>query len=252
MTRWSATPREQRSSLRVRAKGSIELRCGTLAIRGRIVDVAAGGVRFRATDARAIADFVGTRVVALLAFDHDALRVFSLRATVVRGSAATAMVAIELSRPPLAYTERVCDELVAATAHDAAPHVMIVDAASGERHSIADAFRHGGCGVTEVSTPAEAIAQLDRDRFDPGVMAIADTVPPQIAEELRAEVRRRLPDIHMVAIGRSSVNVHPASSWLSSCDARGDLAVRVGRVITAHTVRRHPQCQGDRTWWLGT
>jgi hypothetical protein len=69
--------------------------------------------------------------------------------------------------------------------HDSQPRMILVDTRGKRRNTIANAFRSGGCDVIEASTPLEAIAHLGGSRFELGLIAIADTVPETVAEELR-------------------------------------------------------------------
>ena len=245
---WGAPlPREMRRSIRVRSKGSIQLRRGARAIRGRVVDLAAGGVCLQADGARSLRDLVEERVAIVLSLDACASQ-FSLKGRVLRANATTKLIAIELYNVSSAFEAYVREELVAANVYDAAPHVIIVDAASETRDAIAHAFRAGGCEVTEVATPWEAIAALDGGRFEPGVIAIADTVPETVAKDLREFMRREHPQAHMVAIGTSAQNRDPAGSWISTRDPKGDVAIRVGRVITAHAGRHQARCAPAPKW----
>lgn len=242
--------REMRRNMRVRSKGSIQIRRGAHAIRGRVVDLAVGGVCLEADGALDVRDLVGQRVAVGLQLDASSTGMFALRGLVLRASAATRQVAIKLDDVTSDFEACVRDEVVAGRVHDAAPHVIIVDAPSETRDAIASAFRAGGCEVTEVSTPWEAIAELDRRRFEPGVIAIADTEPETIAIDLRDFMRREHPEAHMVAIGTSAQHRDPAGSWISARDPKGDVAIRVGRVITAHAARHRARCAPDPKWRL--
>ncbi|HEV7557667.1 MAG TPA: PilZ domain-containing protein [Kofleriaceae bacterium] len=234
-----------RRVIRVRSKGSIELRRGTHAIRGRVVDLATGGICLHADEPIDVGELLAQHVAIALRLDASPTSLFALRGRVVRASAATKLVAIELYDVTSAFEDRMRAEVAAARAFDAMPHVMIVDATPETRQAIACAFRAGGCQVTEVSTPSEAIAELDHGQFDPEVIAIADTVPERIAVDLRAVIRREHPEAHMVAIGTSAQHRDPAGSWISTRDPKGDVVIRVGRVITAHAARHRARCAPD-------
>jgi len=242
--RWSeaTAPRELRRTMRVRSKGSIRVQRGTRSIRGRVVDLAVGGVSMRADGATDLTRLVGTHVAVELRLDAGSTMLFSLQGRVLRASSATRMVAIELCEVTSAFEGCVRDELSAGSEYDAVPHVIIVDVASPRRHSIARAFRSGGCEVSEASTPWEAIARLGRGQFEPGIIAIADTVPESVAEELREFLSGEHPLAHMVDIGASARGRDPASSWINGHDPNGDVAIRVGRVITAHAGRCRQRC----------
>jgi hypothetical protein len=243
-------PREMRRTVRVRSKGSIQLHRGARAIRGRVVDLATGGLCLHADIGTDLGDLVGQRVPIVLRLDASSAVPFVLRGRVLRATTTTRLVAIQLDDVPASFEACVRDEVAAARTYDAAPHVIIVDAACETRELIAHAFRTGGCQVVEVSTPWQAIDELDHGRFEPGVIAIADTVPEAIANDLRAFMRREYPEAHMVAIGTSAHNRDPAGSWISTRDPKGDVAIRVGRVITAHAGRHRARCAPDPKWRL--
>jgi CheY-like chemotaxis protein len=238
-------PHEQRRTMRVRSKGSIRIGRGRHVVRGRVVDIAIGGVGMSVDLASDRLDLVGKRVGVELRLDASAGATFALHGHVRRSSART--LAIELDDVPAAFEDCVQDELLSALEFDQSPHVVLVDIASAQRGAIASAFRRGGCSVTEVATPLEAIARLDRTRFEPGVIAIADTWPESVAEELREFLSAQHPRAHRVAIGKSRGGRDPAGSWLSTANPNDDLDVRVGRVLTAHAVRHQPRCGSDPT-----
>ncbi|HSD88875.1 MAG TPA: PilZ domain-containing protein [Kofleriaceae bacterium] len=237
-------PHEQRRTTRVRSKGWIRVYRGPHTINGRVIDLGTGGVSMLADGATGLETLAGSPVEVDLRLDESATMLFSLHGRVVRASSATGIVAIELLDVGVLFEKCIARELCAASDYDASPHVILVDAACAQRDSIANAFRAGGCKVTEVSTPWEAIAHIDRNQFEPSVIAIADTQPEQVAEELREFLRVEHPQAHMVAIGRSSLDRDPASSWLSGSDPNSDVVVRVGRVITAHAARHEPRHSG--------
>jgi len=201
----------------------------------------------RADGATGLRRLVGEHVVVELRLDASSTILFSFHGRVLRASSATRMVAIELCDVTSAFEDCVRDELLAGSEYDAMPHVIIVDVASPRRHSIARAFRDGGCEVSEVSTPWEAIARLGRGQFEPGIIAIADTVPESVAQELREFLSGEHPEAHMVDVGTSARDRDSASSWISGHDPDGDVATRVGRVITAHAGHSRQRCGSDPT-----
>lgn len=66
-------------------------------------------------------------------------------------------------------------------------HVLLVDPVGERRREVATSLRAFGRRVTEAATPLEALYCLD-EGLPPHVMAIADTSPITIGEELRAYV----------------------------------------------------------------
>jgi hypothetical protein len=234
---WTETPRERRRTVRVRSKGSVRLRHGAQLIRGRILDLGVGGVSLRTEPPVGLGPYIGEPVRVEVRLDARSKQ-FTLDGSVLRSAAATCVVAVVFDEAPSDFEACVQEELVAAGKHDALPHMILVDGTVRRRHAFARAFRSAGCDVTEVSTPLEAIARLGRLRFDPGVIAIADSVPESTADDLRRFLCDEHPQAHMVVIGRSNRHSKLGASWLSWTDSGGDLDLRVGRVVTAHGVRR--------------
>ncbi|HET7503594.1 MAG TPA: PilZ domain-containing protein [Kofleriaceae bacterium] len=235
---WMERRHELRSAMRVRSKASICIHGGSRTIRGRVVDLAVGGVCVRADLPFGLICLIGRLVHVDLRPDTRASKQFVLTGRVLRVSPPTGNIAIKFDAVPEGFEDFVQDELLAAVQHDSLPRMILVDTRGPRRNTIANAFRAAGCDVTEASTPLEAIAHLGGSRFEPGLIAIADTVPESVAEELREFVLVEHPGAHMVAIGRSAAHRGRAESWLCSTNARGDLQTRVSRVITAHRSRR--------------
>lgn len=234
--KWTETPRERRRAIRVRSKGSIRIQHGARLIGGRILDLCVGGVSVRADLPLELAPHDGEAVRVDVKLDACSKQ-FSLAGHVVRSRPATRVIAIAFDNATNEFKDCVQDELLAAVKHDAVPRMILVDKVAKRRGVFADAFRGAGCSVTEVSTPLEAIAWLGQSQFEPGVIAIADSVPESIAHDLRQYLCEQYPETHMVAIGGSRRTHDQSSSWLSWADGRKDLRLRVGRVITAHGAR---------------
>ena len=231
---WLETPHELRSALRVRSKGSIRIHCSNHVIRGRLVDMTVGGICVRTELPTGL---IGESVRVDLTLDAASKR-FALLGRVLRVSVPTRRVALGFDAAPEGFEDCVQDELLAAVKHDTLPRMILVDTAEARRSEIATAFRNAGCHVTEASTPLEAIAYLGRSRFEPGLIAIADSVPETVAEQLREFLLDEHPAAHMVSIGASAAHRAPAASWLCSTNVRGYLQPRVDRVMTAHGSRR--------------
>src|SRR3954471_5504182 len=220
---WLETPHELRRAMRVRSKGSIRIHCGNRVIPGRMVDLAVGGVCVRTEPPIGLLGLLGELVRVDLKLDADASRHFALLGRVLRVSIPTLRMAIGFDAVPDDFEDCVQDELLAAVEHDVLPRMVLVDTVGGRRNKIASAFRNAGCHVTEASTPLEAIAQLDGSRFELGIIALANTVPETVAEQLREFLLAKHPGTHMVAIGRSAAHRDPAGSWLCSPSVRDDL-----------------------------
>lgn len=237
---WPEAPHELRRAMRVRSKGSLRIHCGNQVIQGRMVDMAVGGICVRTALPICRPGLIGERVGVDLRLDACASRHFALLGRVLRVSSSTARMAIGFDAVPDGFEDCIREELLAAVKHDMLPHMILVDTVAGRRDKFANAFRSAGCHVIEVSSPLEAIAHLGGSRFELGLIAIADTIPEAVAEQLREFLLDEHPGAHMVAIGRSAAHRAPTESWLCSTNVRDDLQTRVGRVMIAHGARRQP------------
>ena len=200
-------------------------------IHGRIIDLSSGGVRISIEHQCRENEPVNID----LSFDAAPATHYALTGHARRASAHE--LSIEFDPLPVEVARVLVDELVAASEHDGVPHMILVDATSPTRTAIAASFREHGWLVTEVSTPLEAIRNIIGERFSPSVIAIADTLPESVAEELRSFLAAEHPEAHMIAIGESATERDPAGSWLSNSDARQDLDLRVGRIVVSHRAR---------------
>jgi CheY-like chemotaxis protein len=231
---------ESRHAERVRSRGRVEFHDADLV--GRIADVAVDSVRIRTRRPPP----TGTRAISVR-FDHRPETSFELIGHVIRWSR-TAVV-LELDTVPKGFTDLVTRELEAARSEESMPRVILVETPSVTRTAIADAFRSHGCKVIEVSSPLEAVYRLAEARFEPAIIAVADTFPRAVANDLREFLAEAHPDAHMIAIGASAIGRDPAGSWLSDRTS-STLAMRVGRLLTAHASRaRARPSPGSRHPW---
>jgi hypothetical protein len=226
--------REDRKAPRVRSKGSVRIGDGLRRSHHRVLDLSVGGIRITGAP-----DWnQGERVS--LDINFDALPTAHYAATgCVRRSTADGL-AIELDAVSAQLEAYIVEEFVAAAARDGEPTVILVDAKSPARTAIASAFRGHGMIVTEVATPLEAIRRIIEERFDPSVIAIADTVPESVAEQLREFLSGEYPDAYMIAIGASTASRNSADSWIDRDAAHNDLEVRIGRIVTSHDTLLRP------------
>lgn len=224
-----------RRAQRVRSKGVVRLDDGRRRSRGRIRDLSTGGIRVAGDPAWGEGEHVDVEI----SFDaHPEIR-YPATGCVRRASADGVAIELDALSPELEL--QIVGELVAATARDSAPNVILVDAKSPARSAIATAFRGYGWVVTEVSTPLEAIRQIIGDRFDPSVIAIADTVPESVAEQLREFLAGEYPDSHMIAIG--SAKAATRDGWIDRDDRDRDLDARVETIIEEHAAHSRPHSQ---------
>jgi CheY-like chemotaxis protein len=109
--------------------------------------------------------------------------------------------------------------------------MVLVDPEPQRRSVMADAFRSAGCTVSETSTPLEAIVRLGELDFEPDLIAIADSMPGAIADDLRRFVIRDHPRVKLVTIGDELVQDITNGHWLSSVSSSSELVTRVREVL---------------------
>ena len=107
-------------------------------------------------------------------------------------------VAVAFDDIPTDFEDRIQAELVAALEEAGVVDVLVVDPVALRRGQLAASLRARGRHVSEAATPLDAIDRLGESRHHPGMIAIADTVPAGIADELRAYVRVEHPDVRLV------------------------------------------------------
>ena len=220
--------RERRRHVRIAPKGSVTLRVGEQAQRGRIINLSQGGLF--------VAPTVGgyerllTRTVELeLRLDGQLAQWQQASGHILRVDSAG--IAIEL-HPLSSDVARMLDEMSTASfARRRVMSMVLVDPEPPRRSVMAEAFRLAGCTVIEAATPLEAIVRLGESDFEPDVIAIADSMPSTIADDMRRFVMRNHPRVKLVTIGDDLENDAADGHWLSSADLPADLVTRVREVL---------------------
>ncbi|HEY5938776.1 MAG TPA: PilZ domain-containing protein [Kofleriaceae bacterium] len=214
---------ERRRSGRVQATGSAVIH-GAFASHARIIDLAMGGLRLQVDDAATLPEG-GARVALDVRLDGLG-RWLHLIGSIVRVDArgAGARLVIELHVVPADFEDLVQDELLSALECAQRPRILVVDGARGRRELVAAAFRAAGCHVIEVSSPLEAIAEIDQSRLHLWAVVIADTKRASQANELRKFVAETYPYVRLIDIGR---RVRGHGTTRLSVDGIPDLAVQI-------------------------
>jgi len=174
---------EKRGTARVCARGGVVFH-GEVCDRGAIVDLSETGLRAR-LDGGSAEYRAGDHVAFELRLDGADGRWSELTGQVLRLDVGGDLV-VKLDEPPPDFDDAVQEELLAVLESQAVVHVLIVDPLASRRTRLAAALRATGKRVCEAATPLEAIAHLGESRAHPDSIAIADTVPPGVADELRA------------------------------------------------------------------
>jgi len=137
-------------------------------------------------------------------------------------------VAISFTTVPAAFLDLMIDSSSASHGHGRVMTVVLVDATQSRRLALAEAFRAAGCSVIDVTTPLQAIVQLGESRFEPDLIAIADSLPTTTANELRQFVEHEHPGAKLVTIGEG-IEPDGLAHWLSSMPE--DLLARIRTLL---------------------
>jgi hypothetical protein len=220
---------ERRRELRISPKGTVIVRADTYLIRGRIANLSHNGLAMT-TRMTAPERILGAPVELSLRLDGRDSSWFELGGHIQR-IGANAM-AIALARVPPAFTQIVEEMGTRSRRNDRMLSIVLVDATAHRRSAMAEGFRSGGCTVLEVSTPLEAIVRLGESHFEPDLIAIADSQPARISDEMRRFVETEHPGARLVTIGDATTAPEGLALWLSSANPNADLAARVRTVLT--------------------
>lgn len=219
--------RERRHSARVQSTGTAIVH-GPSAAHGRIIDLAIGGLSLLVDDAAVVPD-VGAHVRLDVRLDGLG-RWLHLTGSVVRidarGSAVALVIAL-LAVPP-EFEDLVQNELLCALECSQFPRILLVDVARGRRELVAAAFRATGYDVIEVSSPLEAISEIDQSRLRLWAVVIADTDIASHADELRTFLRETYPRVPLIVVGQRMLRRGMARI---SVDGIPDLAMQIDRMV---------------------
>lgn len=219
---------ERRQSVRVRAKGTASIRATDYDVRGRVGNVCTGGLSM--TTLVTAPDRLLTRTVEVeLRFDTQQAAWIQLRGHVLRIGATT--IAIGFDTVPVGFARMIDDALTASNGNARILSLVIIDATTERRLRMAEGFRAAGCAVVDVSTPLEAIVRLGEFHFEPDVIAVADSLPSLIADEMRTFVEREHPRAKLVTIGDDVTEPEGLAHWLSSTNPGDDLPARIRTLL---------------------
>lgn len=220
---------ERRQSVRLCPKGTVSIRTSDYEVRGRVANISAGGVSVT-TLVTAPARLLACTAELELRFDTQQAGWLRLAGKISRIGATSIAIGFDVVPPGFA---RVIDEaLTASNGRDRILSIVIVDATTERRLRMAEGFRAAGCAVVDVSTPLEAIVRLGEFHFEPDLVAVADSVPSLIADEMRRFVDLEHPRAKLVTIGDGEIEPDRLVHWLSSIDSGDDLAARIRDLLT--------------------
>lgn len=232
--------RDRRRDPRVSPKGTAIVRAGAQVMRARVSNLSRGGLSM-ITRAAVPLDMLDCVADIDLRLDGRDSAWFHLRGTILRVS--TGSIAVKLEAVPASYASAIDETVRASHHHHRVLSVVLVDASPDRRSAMTEAFRAAGCVVVEVSTPLEAIVRLGESHFEPDVIAIADSLPVTISDELRRFVDTEHPRAKLVTIGDPADGPAGLAHWLSAGNPEGDLGKRI-RVMLTTWERLPPRSPG--------
>ncbi len=189
-----------RQAERVPARGRVVIH-GERFGRATILDISATGLRFQL--AGPYGPYLrGEQLDLELRFDGARGGWWTMRGRVVSVDAGEIAVAVEAAPPD--FEDWIQAQLLATVEAADGADVLLVDSMPVRRAEMADSFRASGRRVSEVATPLDAIDRLGESRYHPRLIAIADSVPFGVAEELRSYVRREHPGIGLMRMMAAS------------------------------------------------
>jgi hypothetical protein len=214
----------------VSPKGTVILRADKYVIRGRIANLSRNGLAaiIRATVPERL---LGSAVALSLRFDGRDSSWIEASGRVLRIGAGTIAISLVVTPPAFA---RIIEETISASHHrDRVLAIVLVDAMARRRNTMAEGFRAAGCAVVAVATPLEAIVRLGESHFEPDLIAIADSSPTAISDELRRFVDVEHPRAKLVTIGDATSAPTGLAHWLSAENPGRDLEARIRKILVA-------------------
>jgi CheY-like chemotaxis protein len=139
-----------------------------------------------------------------------------------------AALVIELLVVPPEFEDLVQDELLSALECAQLPRILLVDSARGRRELVAAAFRATRFMVIEVSSPLEAIAEIDQSRLHLWAVVIADTRLAAHADDLRKFLGETYPDVPLIDV---SQQVHTPGTTSLDLDGIPALALQIDNLV---------------------
>jgi hypothetical protein len=223
---------ERRRDVRIAPKGTVLVRAGTYVLRGRIANVSLGGL-LATTRVTAPERLLGVRVAIELRLDGGDHGWFELGGRLQRIGANSLAVTFDTVAPAFVRT---LEELrTVSYERRRILSLVLVDTNGERRAALASGFRASHCTVIDAATPLEAIVRLGESRFEPDVIAIADSSPATIADELRRFVDTEHPRARVLTIGHELVGPGGGARWLSSADSGDDLVTRIRQLLITAT-----------------
>ncbi len=230
MTQHFGQEPDRRHHARIEPKGTVTLHALGSVYRGRLVNLAPGGM-YVATQQSVPDQLLGRTIDLELRFDGPLAAWQRLAGSVNRIDPDG--VAIGFATPTAPALLRLIDD--AATASLASARVIsvvLIDENPQRRAAIAAGSRATGCQVIEAATTLDAIVRLGESQFEPDIIALANP-HTGTTDEMRGFIEREHPSSMLVAIGPELLDPAGLANWLSSATAAADLPARIRGLLFA-------------------
>jgi len=220
---------ERRQYARIAPKGTVILLAGEHAQRARITNISHGGL-FATTKIGPPERLLARTISMEIRLDGQLAEWIHVAGRVARIVADGFAVSFTSVPAPLVRAiEAMSSE---SYVHRRRLSVVLIDSDAERRAVMAEGFRGLGSVVIEGSTPLEAIVRLGESSFEPDLIAIADSMPSTVAEDLRRFVALEHPFAKLVTIGVDIDGPSGIVHWLSATDPQSNLLARVRDIVT--------------------
>ena len=226
---------DRRRSLRITPKGSVALVVDDHAQRARLVNVGEGGL-FARTDLAVPRRLLGCTAALEIRLDSPGAEWLRASGRIHRIQPDGVAIAFDALSPSVRLM--IDEATTASRARARVLAVVLLDSDTERRSAMAAGFRASGCIIVEAATPLEAIVRLGESSFEPDVIAVADSYPIAIAQEMRAFVLRDHPRTKLITIGDEVFRPDGIANWLSSSNPDADLAHRIREQLVLPWVPR--------------
>jgi hypothetical protein len=217
---------ERRKHPRIVLKGTAIVLVGEHAVRARIANLSEGGF-LASTLITPPRRLLGRSVDIEMRLDDGLSQWNRLAGKIIR--IGNERLAISLDATP-ALVRLVDERTTASRARERVISVILIDEDTKRRNVLAEGFRIVGCSLIEAATPLEAIVRLGESSFEPDVIAVADSIPAETANQMREFVARYHLHVKLVSITDvidPSINIFQ----LTPEDVGGNLADAIRRVL---------------------
>jgi hypothetical protein len=219
---------ERRRHARVSPKGTIVFDAGDHALRGRIANLGPGGL-YAITRVTAPEQLLEQTIELKIRLDGQDAGWLTTPGRVTRITADG--IAIAFVEAPALLVRAI--EAIASESQLSVRvlSVVLIDADAGRLAAMTEGFGAVGCIVVAAATPLEAIVRLGESAFEPDLIAIADSAPENVANNMRRFVELNHPTAKLVTIGDELIEPAGIANWLSSANPGLDLPKRVREIL---------------------